>query len=237
MRIAILDDDLSQLDFVCQILTSKGHICHPFQSGKQILKELHRESYDMLILDWQVPDLSGIEVLLWVRDKLSKTLPILFMTARNSEEDIVEGLTAGADDYMTKPIRHSELIARTEALLRRAYPVDKSSEQVAFNDYLFETNAMRITVAGEPIETTQKEFDLALLFFYNLGRPLSRAYILEKIWSREIEIPSRTMDTHVSRLRSKLHLRPENGYRLAPVYSYGYRLEQLNSQDDILQSA
>ncbi|MFJ2989888.1 response regulator transcription factor [Collimonas sp. NPDC087041] len=231
MRIAILDDDPSQLDFVCQILTSKGYICHPFQSGKKILKELHRESYDMLILDWQVPDLSGLEVLLWVREKLSKTLPILFMTARNSEEDIVEGLTAGADDYMTKPIRNGELIARTEALLRRAYPVDKSSEQIQFNDYLFETIYSRISLAGKPIEVRKKEFDIALLLFCNLGRPLSRAYIVEKIWSRDIDIPSRTMDTHISRIRTKLHLRPENGYRLTPVYSYGYRLEKLKPND------
>jgi DNA-binding response OmpR family regulator len=82
-------------------------------------------------------------------------------------------------------------------------------------------------MAGKQIEVTQKEFDLALLLFQNLGRPLSRAYILEAIWSRERDVPSRTMDTHVSRVRNKLQLKPENGFRLTPVYSYGYRLEQL----------
>ncbi|AMO97367.1 response regulator [Collimonas fungivorans] len=209
------------------MLTSSGHICHPFQSGKEILNQLRRESYDMLVLDWQVPDLSGPEVLRWVRDKLPKTIPVLFITSRSGEDDIVEGLAAGADDYMIKPIRRSELVARVQALLRRAYPIQNSSEQIVFNDYLFETRSGRLTLAGKPIEITQKEFDLALLFFRNLGRPLSRAYILEAVWSRDVDIPSRTMDTHVSRVRSKLQLRPENGYRLAPVYSYGYRLEQL----------
>ncbi len=227
MRIAVLDDDPSQTDLVCQVLTSSGHVCHPFQSGKEILNQLRRESYDMLVLDWQVPDLSGPEVLRWVRDKLPKTIPVLFITSRSGEDDIVEGLAAGADDYMIKPIRRSELVARVQALLRRAYPIQNSSEQIVFNDYLFETRSGRLTLAGKPIEITQKEFDLALLFFRNLGRPLSRAYILEAVWSRDIDIPSRTMDTHVSRVRSKLQLRPENGYRLAPVYSYGYRLEQL----------
>ncbi|AEK63733.1 MAG: response regulator transcription factor [Collimonas sp.] len=227
MRIAVLDDDPSQTDLVCQVLTSSGHICHPFQSGKEILNQLRRESYDMLVLDWQVPDLSGPEVLRWVRDKLPKTIPVLFITSRSGEDDIVEGLAAGADDYMIKPIRRSELVARVQALLRRAYPIQNSSEQIVFNDYLFETRSGRLTLAGKPIEITQKEFDLALLFFRNLGRPLSRAYILEAVWSRDVDIPSRTMDTHVSRVRSKLQLRPENGYRLAPVYSYGYRLEQL----------
>ncbi|GAC1523854.1 MAG: response regulator transcription factor [Collimonas sp.] len=191
------------------------------------MNQLRRESYDMLVLDWQVPDLSGPEVLRWVRDKLPKTIPVLFITSRSGEDDIVEGLAAGADDYMIKPIRRSELVARVQALLRRAYPIQNSSEQIVFNDYLFETRSGRLTLAGKPIEITQKEFDLALLFFRNLGRPLSRAYILEAVWSRDVDIPSRTMDTHVSRVRSKLQLRPENGYRLAPVYSYGYRLEQL----------
>lgn len=227
MRIAVLDDDPSQTDLVCQVLTSSGHICHAFQSGKEILAQLRRESYDMLVLDWQVPDLSGPEVLHWVRDKLPKTIPVLFITSRSGEDDIVEGLAAGADDYMIKPIRRSELVARVQALLRRAYPIQNSSEQIVFNDYLFETRSGRLTLAGKPIEITQKEFDLALLFFRNMGRPLSRAYILEAVWSRDVDIPSRTMDTHVSRVRSKLQLRPENGYRLAPVYSYGYRLEYL----------
>jgi len=205
MRIAVLDDDNNLLELVCTILTAAGHTCHPFLSGKEMLHNLRRDSYDMLILDWQVPDLSGTEILHWVREKLSPNLPVLFMTSRSGEDDIVAGLAAGADDYMIKPIRRSELVARVQALLR-----------VSVNDV--------------PVEMTQKEFDLALLLFRNLGRPLSRAYILEAVWSRDIDIPSRTMDTHISRVRSKLELRPENGYRLAPVYSYGYRLEQVTAE-------
>src|ERR1035437_6461601 len=228
MRIAVLDDDRSQTDLVCQVLTAAGHVCHPFQSGKEMVNQLRRESYDMLVIDWQVPDLSGAEVLRWARDKLPANLPVLFMTSRSGEDEIVEGLAAGADDYMIKPIRRGELLARVQALLRRAYPSQNPVEQIHFGQYMFEARTGRLTLAGTPIEVTQKEFDLALLFFRNLGRPLSRAYILEAVWSRDIDIPSRTMDTHVSRVRSKLQLRPENGFRLAPVYSYGYRLEQIS---------
>lgn len=227
MRIAVLDDDRSQTDLVCQVLTSAGHLCHPFQSGKEMLNQLRRESYDMLIIDWQVPDLNGGEVLRWAREKMPANLPVLFMTSRSGEDDIVEGLAAGADDYMIKPIRRGELVARVQALLRRAYPNQTTVEQIQFGDYVFDSRTSRLTIFGAPVDLTQKEFDLALLFFRNLGRPLSRAYILEAVWSRDVEIPSRTMDTHVSRVRSKLNLRPENGFRLAPVYSYGYRLEQL----------
>lgn len=192
-----------------------------------MLHQLRRESFDMLILDWQVPDLSGTEVLQWVREKLSTTLPVLFMTSRSAENDIIAGLDAGADDYMIKPLRRGELVARVQALLRRAYPGQTAEEISQFGVYKFETRACKASVNDVPVEMTQKEFDLALLLFRNLGRPLSRAYILEAVWTRDVDIPSRTMDTHISRVRSKLALRPENGYRLAPVYSYGYRLESV----------
>jgi DNA-binding response OmpR family regulator len=230
MRIAILDDDQNLLDLTVATLTDAGHVCHPFSSGKAMLHQLHRESYDLLVLDWQVPDLSGTEILHWVREKLSKSLPVLFMTSRSGEDDIVAGLAAGADDYMIKPIRRAELIARVNALLRRAYPTQTANELITFGGYEFDVRASRAKLNNAPIELTQKEFDLALVLFQNLGRPLSRAYILEAVWSRDIEIPSRTMDTHISRVRSKLDLRPENGYRLAPVYSYGYRLEQISKE-------
>ncbi|MDF3035622.1 MAG: response regulator transcription factor [Paucimonas sp.] len=229
MRIAVLDDDRSQTDLVCQVLSAAGHTCHAFVSGRDLLNQLRRESFDMLVIDWQVPDLSGPEVLKWAREKLTSNMPVLFMTSRSSEDDIIAGLAAGADDYMIKPLRRGELLARVHALLRRAYPEQAAAEQIQYGQFVFETRTGRLTRDGVAIDVTQKEFDLALLFFRNLGRPLSRAYILEAVWSRDIELPSRTMDTHVSRVRSKLQLRPENGYRLAPVYSYGYRLEQVSS--------
>ena len=228
MKIAVLDDDRTQTDLVHQVLTAAGHTCYPSQSGKEMLNQLRRESFDMLIIDWQVPDLSGADVLRWAREKLPAGLPVLFMTSRSGEDDIVAGLAAGADDYMIKPIRRGELVTRVQALLRRAYPTQNTIEQIQFSHYIFEPRTGRLLDHGELVELTQKEFDLALLLFRNLGRPLSRAYILEAVWSRGVEIPSRTMDTHVSRVRTKLKLRPENGFRLAPVYSYGYRLEQIS---------
>jgi DNA-binding response OmpR family regulator len=228
MRIAVLDDDRSQLELVCQVLTSAGHTCHAFGSGKEMLNQLRRESYDMLIIHWQPPNVSGAEVIHWVRERLPANLPVLFLTSRSSEDDIIAGLAAGADDYMIKPVRRGELVARVQALLRRAYPAQNTVEQIQFGKYIFEVRTGRLTMDGKPVELTQKEFDLALLFFRNIGRPLSRAYILEAVWARDVEVPSRTMDTHVSRVRSKLRLRPEYGYRLAPVYSYGYRLEKIS---------
>ena len=120
MRIAVLDNDRSQGELICQVLTSAGHICHSFQTAKDVLAQLRKDSYDMLILDWQVADMSGTEVLRRAKEKLPENAPTLFLTTSSGEDDIVAGLAAGADDYMIKPLRRSEMVARVQALLRRA---------------------------------------------------------------------------------------------------------------------
>jgi DNA-binding response OmpR family regulator len=229
MRIAVLDNDRSQADLICQVLTSAGHTCQTFDSAKEMLAQLRKDSVDMLILDWQIGDLGGADILRRAREKLSATTPMMFITNSSGEDDIVAGISAGADDYMIKPLRRGELVARVQALLRRAYPSQNGAEQLQFGPYIFETRPGRLSMDGAVIEVTHKEFYLALLFFRNIGRPLSRAYIHEAVWIRETAVPSRTMDTHVSRVRNKLQLRPENGFRLVPVYSYGYRLEKLGA--------
>ena len=227
MRIAVLDSDHSQAALICQVLTAAGHACHEFQSAREMLGQLRKDSCDMLILDWQGSDLDGAEVLRRAREKLAPKAPVLFMTNSSGEDDVVAGIKAGADDYLVKPLRRSELALRAQALLRMAYPTQSGAEQLQFDNYVFETRAGRLLVDGELLDVTHKEFALALLFFRNLGRPLSRAYIHEAVWQRDTALPSRTMDTHVSRVRNKLQLKPEHGYRLVPVYSYGYRLEKL----------
>jgi DNA-binding response OmpR family regulator len=229
MRIAVLDNDRNQTELVCQVLSTAGHGCQPFGSSRELMAQARRDNFDMLIIHWQLPDGGAADVVRWVRDRFSPTFPIMFITGRSNEDDIVAGVAAGADDYMIKPIRRGELVARVQALLRTAYPTQNAVEQIQFGAYVFQSRTGRVTMKGKAIDVTQKEFDLALLFFRNLGRPLSRAFILEAVWARDVQIPSRTMDTHVSRVRSKLQLRPEHGFRLAPVYSYGYRLEQMSS--------
>jgi DNA-binding response OmpR family regulator len=229
MRIAVLDNDNAQADLICQVLNGAGHNCHAFGNGKELLGQLRKDGTDLLIMDWQIGDVPAPELLRRAKEKLAPNTPTMFLAGSAAEDDIVAGVTAGADDYLVKPLRRGELVARVQALLRRAYPSQNGAEQLQFGPYVFETRPGRLMMDGQQIDVTHKEFNLALLFFRNLGRPLSRAYIHESIWVRETAVPSRTMDTHVSRVRNKLGLRPENGFRLVPVYSYGYRLEKLGA--------
>ena len=112
--------------------------------------------------------------------------------------------------------------------MRRAQPPTQEERYLDFDRFKFDLRTQTLTANEEQIDMTQKEFHLALLLFRNIGRPLSRGHIREEVWGHDSDVPSRTMDTHVSRVRTKLNLRPEEGYLLAPVYSYGYRLEHLN---------
>lgn len=226
MRIAILEDDPALAERLITVLEPAGHICHHYATGKGLIAQLKRETFDLLILDWNLPDITGIEVLVWAREHLEGRTPVLFVTSRGEESDVVKALDAGADDYVIKPIQAGELLARVTALIRRSFPT-QARDVEQFGDHLFNAKATSVTMRGEEIMLTPKEFGLALLLFQNIDRALSRAYVLEKVWGRNPDLLTRTLDAHISRIRVKLALRPETGYRLLPVYSYGYRLEKI----------
>lgn len=231
MRFAALDDDASQLDLIQRCVRSMGHECSVFESGQALLRELRRDTYDLLIVDWQLPDIAGPDVVRWVRANCEHAMPILFLTNRSEERDLVEGLGCGADDYMVKPTRVSELTARVKALIRRCYP-QQDVAHLRVGGYELDLVARTIAFEGQPIELKQKEFELARCLFSQLGRLLSRAHLAEEVWGRAADVPTRTLDTHVSALRSKLNLRPARGFRLTAVYGQGYRLEAVADTAD-----
>ena len=228
MRIALLEDEQDQADLVCAWLKAAGHSCHAYVLGKDLVREALRETFDLFLLDWEVPGMSGAEVLVWIRANIAEAVPVLFVTARQREEDIVHALTNGADDYMIKPLGKLELLARIEALGRRARAGQRVDEGVLeFGQLGIDCRSRKVTLGGAEVAMTQKDYELALFLLRNLGRLLSRGHILEAVWGQSAEINTRTVDTHVSRIRGKLQLTPENGWRLSAVYQHGYRLERV----------
>lgn len=226
MRFAVLDDDKAQTELVAGILAGAGHQADQFNSGRALVARLRTDTFDMLVLDWNMPGMSGIDVLRAVRDGQHAALPVLMITSRSDEADVVEGLGAGADDYIVKPVSAPLLLARVNAALRRA-GLNNPRKSHDFGTHHFNSVTDTVTVAGAPVKLTNKEYCLALTLFENIGRPLSRSYLLETVWGSSPDAETRTLDAHVSRIRTKLNLRPAGGWRLAPVYSYGYRLERV----------
>jgi two-component system, OmpR family, response regulator RegX3 len=224
MRIALLEDDANQTHFISRVLGEAGHSVRAFATGRKFLADVAHESYDVLVLDWELPDISGLDVLRNMREQVTAQTPVLFLTHRDSEHDIVQALQAGADDYLIKPPRERELIARVSALARRGHVASPVSE-LSIGPYQFDLEHRTARLAGNTLQLTQREFDLAVFLFRNVGKVLSRAHIMESVWGRGAEATTRTVDTHMSRLRTELKLAPENGLRLTPVYGYGYRLE------------
>lgn len=223
MRIAVFHDAPVLLEKIRGNLQPE-HSCHFYADALTLLKAFRRETFDLLITGWDLPGMDGIEVIQRVREMTGQHLPILVVTRRNEERDVIEALARGADDYMVKPVRTGELAARVSALLRRAYPL-AHSEQLIFGHYRFDAEQRNLSLRGELISLKNREYDLALFLFRNAGRLLSRAHLREAAWGEYSKAPSRSLDTHVSRLRARLCLTPDNGYTINAFYGMGYKLD------------
>lgn len=227
MKIAILQaGDQSTPDSIGSLLIVAGHECIFHENERALLDQLQLGRCDLLIVDVQMQGLNVPEVVRAAKATAGNTLPVLLLADGAEIDNIVAGLAVGLDDYLIKPIRRSELLARVRVLLRRAWPETHASAQMQFGPFVFDVVAGSVFLNRVQVKLTQKEFDLALLLFRHLGQPLSRATLIETLWAGSADTPSRTVDTHVSRVRSKLGLHAASGFRLEPVYGYGYLLER-----------
>lgn len=226
MRIALLEDDPDQVDIVSLWLMNAEHSVVAHGSGAEFLRDVRRDSFDLYMLDWSLPDISGVEVLAKLREAGDFT-PVLIATARNEERFIVQALEAGADDYLAKPMRQRELLARVNALGRRAAGGRPAEAAVDAAPYALSAGSKRVSLGDKAISLTSREFELAEFFFRNAGHVVSRAHILEAVWGIDnSSVSTRTVDTHISRLRKKLDLNESNGWKLTAIYQHGYRLER-----------
>ena len=216
MKFAIVEDSRSQAAVLEALLKSEGHEVDIFADGQSCLNALIETTFDFFIIDWTLPDISGDEVLKRVREHCGWNVPVMFCTARADEESASDILRLGADDFVPKPIRYMEFMAPMTP--QAALSVGKVG---------IDLQGRRIKIDGSDVELTQREFDLAVLLFQNLGRVFSRDELFSSIWSRELAYDTRTIDTHLSRLRKKLSLEGEMGVVLTSVYGKGYRLDSI----------
>ena len=224
-HIAVVEDDLAFASEMEEFLGAAGYTVSSYDSSQKFLAALRQSECDLLIVDWSIPDLSGIEVLEYIR-KFHPDMPAIMLTARAENIDIVRGLEAGADDYVAKPVDPAVLAQRIKSLLRRSKgEVKNVSENVILGRYLLRPSTSTIYLGDEEIVVPKREFDMAMLFFTNPNRLLSRQYLAATLWGKVVDYQSRTIDTHVARLRKNLKLDPACGISLNALYGFGYTLQ------------
>lgn len=204
--VLIAEDEPAQVEMLRYNLEASELNTIVATDGRSALLLLEEETPDLVVLDWMLPELSGIEVCRQIRQRReSKALPIIMLTARGEESDRIRGLETGADDYLVKPFSPNELVARIRALLRRARPA-LAEDKLNYNDVQMDLVEHRVTRNGEPIRLGPTEFRLLRFFLERPGRVFSREHLLDHVWGRDVYVESRTVDVHIRRLRKALNV-------------------------------
>lgn len=244
MRIGLLEDDIDIVEIMSLWVEDAGDQVEAYTTGKNFRAGMAAENFDVLVLDWNLPDTTGIDELDWLRGELGSRVPVIFITSRDDEESIVNALDHGADDYVVKPVNKEVTLARINSLFRRnrlnssagkdatalenSPNIDNAVE--IYEPYEINHSQRSISINGEEIKLTNKEFELAAYMFRHAASLISRDYLLESIWGTRADLNTRTVDTHVSRIRSKLGIGADVGWQLASIYQRGYRLFRVSAE-------
>ena len=223
-RLLVVEDEKSFSDALSYVLTKEGFDVAVAASGPAALESFDRGGADLVLLDLMLPGLSGTEVCRALRTR--SAVPIIMVTARDSEVDKVVGLELGADDYVTKPYSSRELIARIRAVLRRGGDVDDLIEaSLEAGPVRMDIDRHVVTVHGEQVGLPLKEFDLLELLLRNAGRVLTRGQLIDRVWGADYVGDTKTLDVHVKRLRAKIEMDPASPVHLITVRGLGYKFE------------
>ena len=224
-RILIVEDEAALVTLLRYNLEREGFDVSEAADGEEALLRAQEDKPDLIVLDWMLPLMSGIEVCRRLRRMPeTRAVPIVMLTARGEEADKVRGLEGGADDYVTKPFSPVELIARIRALLRRAQP-DLASETLVFADLTMDLAAHRVRRNGRSVHLGPTEFRLLHYLLRNPGRVFSREQLLDAVWGRDVYVEARTVDVHIRRLRKALNSEGDSDL-IRTVRAAGYALDQ-----------
>lgn len=224
IQVLIVEDEESLADPLAYLLRKEGFEVTVVSDGPSALAEFDRAGADIVLLDLMLPGMSGTEVCKHLRARSS--VPVIMVTARDSEIDKVVGLELGADDYVTKPYSARELIARIRAVLRRGADADDAGERVLeAGPVRMDIERHIVTVDGLQVPMPLKEFELLAFLMRNRGRVLTRGQLIDRVWGADYVGDTKTLDVHVKRLRSKIEPDPANPVRLLTVRGLGYKLE------------
>ncbi|HVM26299.1 MAG TPA: response regulator transcription factor [Mycobacteriales bacterium] len=223
-RVLVVEDEESISDPLAYLLRQEGFEVVVAADGPDGLAEFDRAGADIVLLDLMLPGLSGTEVCRTLRSKSS--VPVIMLTARDSEIDKVVGLELGADDYVTKPFSSRELLARVRAVLRRgAEPEEQPNGVLQAGPVRMDVDRHVVTVDGEQVSLPLKEFELLELLMRNAGRVLTRGQLIDRVWGADYVGDTKTLDVHVKRLRAKIEPDPGNPRHLVTVRGLGYKLD------------
>ena len=223
-RLLVVEDEESFSDALSYMLRKEGYEVAVAQTGPEALEEFDRAGADLVLLDLMLPGLPGTEVCRQLRIKSS--VPVIMLTAKDSEIDKVVGLELGADDYVTKPFSHRELVARIRAVLRRRGEVEEpATATLEAGPVRMDVERHVVTVNGGSVPLPLKEFELLELLLRNAGRVLTRMQLIDRIWGADYVGDTKTLDVHVKRLRSKIEPDPGNPRFLVTVRGLGYKFE------------
>jgi two-component system response regulator RegX3 len=222
-RVLVVEDEESYSDALSYVLRKEGFEVAVAETGPDALDEYDRAGADIVLLDLMLPGLSGTEVCRALRSR--GNVPVIIVSAKDTEVDKVVGLELGADDYVTKPYSPRELLARIRAVLRRGQDVELLPDTLEAGPVRMDVERHVVTVGGAEIRLPLKEFELLEMLLRNTGRVLTRGQLIDRIWGADYVGDTKTLDVHVKRLRSKLEKDPSNPSHLVTVRGLGYKFE------------
>ncbi len=222
-RVLVVDDEESYREALSYMLRREGYEVIEAPDGVAGVEAFEQFGADIVLLDLMLPGMTGTEVCRQLR--MRGTVPVIMVTARDTEVDKVVGLELGADDYVTKPFSHRELVARIRAVLRRGQDIDLIPDVIEAAGVRMDVERHEVTVDGTPVRLALKEFELLELLLRNAGRVLTRGQLIDRIWGSDYVGDTKTLDVHMKRLRSKLEAEPASPKLLVTVRGLGYKFE------------